>query len=272
MTFGNDITGNDSNPNDTAQVVNNIILQPVDLSQIPVSPDPQVTNRKLWRTTAGGALFFFLDIIKDNTTTTYADVINDLPGQPWTVTPWQKNAVLSSTQATNGYYIDGGNGYLFKLMTAGTTGAVIPTWNVPNSQWGPLEAFDVAGETILPRTSPSFHSWRIGTPGTTGKTEPDWTQPSPITDGTVIWIDNGVLTTTDNTAVWACHGINAQQSLGNNEVLLDNTVFPASASDAAFFQGSMFVGRDSVMGQKGWVYVSPPGRAEGYGIIHQRRD
>lgn len=49
----------------------------VDLTSIPVSPDPQVTSRKIYRTTADGGDFYFIHTIADNTTTTYTDNILD---------------------------------------------------------------------------------------------------------------------------------------------------------------------------------------------------
>ena len=49
----------------------------IDLSAIPVSPDPKCDTRRIYRTTSGGAKFYWLDDIDDNTTTTYEDDIND---------------------------------------------------------------------------------------------------------------------------------------------------------------------------------------------------
>ena len=49
----------------------------VDLSNIPTSPDPQVNARAIYRTTADGGTFYLLDIINDNTTTTYTDTTVD---------------------------------------------------------------------------------------------------------------------------------------------------------------------------------------------------
>lgn len=45
----------------------------VDLSSIPTSADTQVTRRRIYRTTSGGAIYFFLTEITDNATTTYTD-------------------------------------------------------------------------------------------------------------------------------------------------------------------------------------------------------
>jgi hypothetical protein len=47
------------------------------LTGIPVSTDPQVTQRKLYRTLASGNEWLFLDVINDNTTTTYEDTTPD---------------------------------------------------------------------------------------------------------------------------------------------------------------------------------------------------
>lgn len=52
--------------------------QNVALTSIPVSSDAQVTARNLYRTTSGGARFYFLAKINDNTTTTFTDNIADL--------------------------------------------------------------------------------------------------------------------------------------------------------------------------------------------------
>ncbi len=49
----------------------------LDLSSIPISPDPKCDTRRIYRTTAGGSTFYWLDDIDDNTTTTYEDDIND---------------------------------------------------------------------------------------------------------------------------------------------------------------------------------------------------
>ena len=45
----------------------------VNLSSIPTSSDSQVTRRRIYRTTSGGSIYFFLAEIADNVTTTYAD-------------------------------------------------------------------------------------------------------------------------------------------------------------------------------------------------------
>jgi hypothetical protein len=54
------------------------VNQQVNLSSIPVSSDPQVTGRKLYRTTKGGSRFYWCATINDNTSTTYVDNLPDI--------------------------------------------------------------------------------------------------------------------------------------------------------------------------------------------------
>lgn len=49
----------------------------INLTAIPVSPDGNVTQRKIYRTVGGGSSFLLLATIDDNLTTTYADIIAD---------------------------------------------------------------------------------------------------------------------------------------------------------------------------------------------------
>jgi len=76
ITFQNITTGHRSLPNDN-EATATPTSQKVDLSSIPTSSDSQVTRREIWRTLAGGTIFFRLDTIDDNTTTTYTDDIVD---------------------------------------------------------------------------------------------------------------------------------------------------------------------------------------------------
>ena len=55
----------------------NATNQKVTLSSIPISSDSQVDQRKIYRTTSGGATFYWLATINDNTTTTFVDNIPD---------------------------------------------------------------------------------------------------------------------------------------------------------------------------------------------------
>jgi len=72
VTFRNETDGTRSNANPTAQSVT-LSAQKADLTNIPLSGDPQVTAREIWRTTAGGASFFLLHTILNNTVTSYED-------------------------------------------------------------------------------------------------------------------------------------------------------------------------------------------------------
>jgi hypothetical protein len=54
------------------------VEQVVNLSSIPTSSDAQVTGRKLYRTEANGATYYWLATINDNTTTTFVDNIPDI--------------------------------------------------------------------------------------------------------------------------------------------------------------------------------------------------
>ena len=47
------------------------------LTDVPLSSDPQVTGRRIYRTVANGSVFLFLDEINDNITTTYTDIVAD---------------------------------------------------------------------------------------------------------------------------------------------------------------------------------------------------
>lgn len=51
--------------------------QQINLTAIPVSPDPLVVQRKIYRTIAGGGIYYLLTTIADNVTTTYNDNIAD---------------------------------------------------------------------------------------------------------------------------------------------------------------------------------------------------
>jgi hypothetical protein len=49
----------------------------IDLTKIPLSPDPQVTARRIYRTVGNGSVWLYLDEILDNVTTTYTDITAD---------------------------------------------------------------------------------------------------------------------------------------------------------------------------------------------------
>jgi len=66
----------ESNPSDASAEVSPA-TQKVDLTNIPTSADPKVNCRRIYRTFAGGAVFYWLVDIEDNVTTTYEDNIHD---------------------------------------------------------------------------------------------------------------------------------------------------------------------------------------------------
>ena len=262
VTFGSSVTGSDSNPNGMAVqpdgtvnpaapfVAQGVAVSPVNLAHIPVSTDPQVDNRKLWRTTAGGSIFSYLDTIADNTTTIYTDVTGDLPGQPIIVTPWTKNVAV-----VTGYRVDGGNGFYFKVTSPGTTGANIPNWNIPT---GPF-----LGDWV-PWLQYAIGDWvNFGGVGYFCIAPARGASQDPTHGG--FWTALG--TTNDNGVIWAWGGLNAVRTLGlSNNLLYDNQQpLLAYADVAGPFEGSLFWTGDSTVGRKGWVYASPPGRPESVG-------
>lgn len=264
VTFGNETTGSDSNPNLQPVIANAVAEGPVTHRNIPVSTDAQVGNRKLWRSSAlplgsvSGPLFF-LDKIPDNTTTTYTDVIADI-ATPYTATPW----VASATYILN-QLIDPGNGWLMKCTVAGTSGATQPAWDIPGGYWIPLEANFTVGDTIFDVASGFV--MRCTTAGLTGNVVPNFGSLAvggTLTDGTVVWTRLAAPTTTDNSITWTFAGLNSPQILGNQEVLLDNAAPDPTVGDATGpWQASMVWSR--VGNFPGDVFISPPGRPESFG-------
>jgi hypothetical protein len=264
VTFGNETTGSDSNPNLQPAIANGVAEGPNMLKHIPVSPDPQVGNRKLWRSSAlplgsvSGPLFF-LDIIHDNTTTTYTDIFGDI-ATPYTSTLW----VATSTYIA-GQLIDGGNGWLFNCSTPGTTGAAQPPWNAPGGYWIPLESNFTVGDTIYDVASGFVLECTKA--GLTSNVVPNFGRLAvggTLTDGTVTWTRIAAPTTADGTVVWTFQGINSPPILGNVQVYLDNAAPDPTVGDAAGpWQNSMVWSRCGNF--PGDVFISPPGRPESFG-------
>lgn len=268
VTFGNSTTGSDSNPNLQPVIISGVREQPVLLNQIPISSDPQVSNRKLWRSSAlpSGTTDgprFFLDIIPDNTTTTYTDKIAD-NFAPITINAWTASAAYAA-----GFLVDGGDGYYFKVTTPGTSGTTPPNWNVPAGQWIGLTNYSV-GDSIAVFGLP--YKFTVSTAGKSGINIPNFKSVAPagtITDGTVVWTNSNSPTTTDGGVTWTFQGINSVQTLGNMEVLNDNAPPDTTYGDSAGpFQGGMVWTRDSASGQQDNVYFSPPGRPESVGLVY----
>ncbi len=75
VTFVN-VLGQESNPSPLGTVALGAARQ-VTLTAIPVSADPQITLRRIYRTTTGGGIHLFLTEIPGNVTTTFPDNIAD---------------------------------------------------------------------------------------------------------------------------------------------------------------------------------------------------
>jgi len=80
VTFGNSTSQSQSNPNTTPLHIMGVERQSVTLSNIPVSADPQVNQRIIYRTVGNGGLLFQCIVISDNTTTTTVDNVSDFIG------------------------------------------------------------------------------------------------------------------------------------------------------------------------------------------------
>lgn len=71
-------SGVSSAPSPLSNIITTISgSQRINLASIPVSADPLVTARKIYRTTAGGGIYYLLTTIAGNVTTTYQDNIAD---------------------------------------------------------------------------------------------------------------------------------------------------------------------------------------------------
>ncbi|MHA1304988.1 MAG: hypothetical protein ACTSPI_14925 [Candidatus Heimdallarchaeaceae archaeon] len=77
VTFVND-AGETELGSASNSVITNATYAQVLLTAIPTSPSESVTSRKIYRTKAGGSLYYYLDTIPDNTATTYTDNIADI--------------------------------------------------------------------------------------------------------------------------------------------------------------------------------------------------
>lgn len=66
----------ESNPSPESTEVT-VVTNKIDLTDILVSADPKINCRRIYRTTAGGAIFYWLADIDDNVTTVYEDNLAD---------------------------------------------------------------------------------------------------------------------------------------------------------------------------------------------------
>lgn len=81
VTFKSSVTGSRSNPNPTDVATDDLVDSAVNLSDLPVSTDPQVDLIEIWRTVGNQALLFKVAELA-NGTTTYTDNIADLDLEP----------------------------------------------------------------------------------------------------------------------------------------------------------------------------------------------
>lgn len=129
ITFYNSSLGHESNPSDDNTVEQSVSVTVADhttdgkvaLTSIPVSTDAQVNKRKIYRTTADGAVFLYLATINDNSTTTYTDNIADTSlgeavdqfgnGVPPTfayIKFWKGNAFMAAKNSSTVYFSKSG--------------------------------------------------------------------------------------------------------------------------------------------------------------------
>lgn len=80
ITFDNTTTGARSNSNPAPVRTSQNERQKVAYASLPVSADPQVNARTLWRTLGNGAAFFREHVIEDNSTTSYTSRVADYVG------------------------------------------------------------------------------------------------------------------------------------------------------------------------------------------------
>jgi hypothetical protein len=69
--------GDDASLGANAPTTSTAIYRSASLTSIPISPDPFVTKRRIYRTAANGSTFKVVADINDNTTTTYTDTLAD---------------------------------------------------------------------------------------------------------------------------------------------------------------------------------------------------
>lgn len=123
VSFANTVTGSYSQPNPTPATVTNVTRQEVVGNHVPVSTDPQVNARYIWRTVGNGGLYYLAFIIPDNTTTAFIDQISDFIG----LAP---NQWVANTAFAQNYFIQDSNGNTQQVTNVGggTTGATPPVW------------------------------------------------------------------------------------------------------------------------------------------------
>ena len=226
ITYGNNLTGSDSNPNGmetlgdgtvsvpNPAIVGGVALQAVNVSNIPTSSDPQVGNRKVWRTSAGGAIPFYVATIPNNSSTSFTDFYGDLPGQPIITTPWIGTLQVASVTYAVGDYVDGGNGYYFvvsAITSSGVPGTTLPNWVIPSGAflgfWTPITQYLVGNWVNYNGTG---YYCILNAQGT-----------AQLPTNATYWTP--LSTTTDNEVTWTWAGLNEVPHLDlTHQLLLDN--------------------------------------------------
>jgi hypothetical protein len=92
VTYYNEDSGSESNPNPTEVVIENNYKGAIALASLPVSADTQVTHKNIYRTIGDGSVPFYCDRVT-NATTTYTDTVADC----YIMDPRSNADLLSST-------------------------------------------------------------------------------------------------------------------------------------------------------------------------------
>lgn len=72
-----DEDGYESNPAPTSDAITATALATISLTGVAVSTDPKIASRNIYRTSVGGAIYYYEGAIADNTTTTFSSTIAD---------------------------------------------------------------------------------------------------------------------------------------------------------------------------------------------------
>lgn len=161
--------------------------QNVDLTAIPTGPTGVVV-RYLYRTKANGSVFYYLDVLNDNTSTTYTD---STPDSSLTV-------VMPTTNTTGGHFVGDGSQLTNLPIPGAATSTTLGTVEIPASAGtpsSPIAAYRAAtvqedeltttGATTVLSVTPSAQgnylvsvSLRVVTAATSVEVQITWTDAS----------------------------------------------------------------------------------------------
>lgn len=105
--------------------------QKIELSEIPISVDPLVTGRNIYRTEAGGSTYKLVTSIADNTTTTFSDDVLDTA--LGVVAPTESNSAVHLGKVTLTGLTDGANPVYPKGIT--TFSGYLVAWTKDAFYW-----------------------------------------------------------------------------------------------------------------------------------------